>query len=453
MKRGDLPVTRLLEYFRLIGSFALICTGLFYFSQVAAAHELSRQSAVVEVVRQAGPAVVNIRTEQIIRRSGSPIFGFGDSMFEQFFSGFGTPRIYKTQSLGSGVLIDARGYILTNAHVVEQASKIYVALDGQHKEIEATLVGMHERLDLAVIRIEGEEPFPAVKIGSSSDLLLGETVIAIGNPLGLGNSVTTGVVSSTHRRVPMVGGQIGHFIQTDALINPGNSGGPLLNTHGDLIGINTAIARQAQGIGFSIPIDMARRIANDLILRGMVRKPYLGVLPGTVGQMLVRNRGIGGALVTEVDAGSPAEKAGIEIADVILSLDGMIIEGPEEMLQVLDSYTPDDQIRVHLLRGLNEADVYVDLDPMPENYGFRYAENIFGLSVRDSDNGVTVTKVHPESPAAAARVRGGDRIAEIDGVKILTIEDFEQVFLERVGVMPLQFLVVRDNRGYYINLP
>lgn len=446
-------MTRSINCLRIFCFGALVFMGLFCSSQTVQAHEISRQSAVVDVVRQAGPAVVNIRTEQIVRRNRSPVFGFGDSLFDQFFNGFGTPRIYKTQSLGSGVLIDSRGYVLTNAHVVEQASKIFVALDGRHKEIEATLVGVHARLDLAVIKVEDDKAFPYLKLGSSSDLLLGETVIAIGNPLGFGNSVTTGVVSSTHRRVPMEGGQIGHFIQTDALINPGNSGGPLLNTNGDIIGINTAIARQAQGIGFSIPVDMARRIANDLINLGMVRKPYLGVLPGTVGRMLVQDRGVGGALVTEVDAGSPAEKAGIEIADVILSLDGMIIEGPEEMLQVLDSYTPDDEIRVHLLRGRTELDVYVDLIPMPEHYGLKYAENIFGLNVRDSDNGVTVSRVIPESAAADARVRGGDRIAEIDGVKIMTVDDYEQVLLERVGVMPLQFLVVRGNRGYYINLP
>ena len=256
---------RLIKYVRLSGFLFVFLLSACFIPHPVAAHEISRQSAIVDVVSLAGPAVVNIRTEQIVRRGGSAMFGFGDTLFEQFFSGFGTPRIYKTQSLGSGVLIDARGYVLTNAHVVEQASKIYVALDGRHKEIEATLVGIHARLDLAVIKIEGDEPFSSLKMGSSSDLLLGETVIAIGNPLGLGTSVTTGVVSSTHRRVPMAGGQVGHFIQTDALINPGNSGGPLLNIHGDLIGINTAIARQAQGIGFSIPIDMARRIVNDLI--------------------------------------------------------------------------------------------------------------------------------------------------------------------------------------------
>lgn len=419
----------------------------------ASAHEVTRESAVVKVVRAAGPAVVNIRTEQIVRRTGTPAFGFGGSLFDDFFNGFSSPRIYKTQSLGSGAIIDSRGYVLTNAHVVEQASKIYVALDGRHKEVEATLVGVHERLDLAVIKIEGEKPFPSLQMGTSSDLLLGETVIAIGNPLGFGNSVTTGVISSTHRRVPMAGGLVGHFIQSDALINPGNSGGPLLNTRGELIGINTAIARQAQGIGFSIPIDMVRRIARDLIQKGEVRKPYLGILPGTVGQMLVRDRGVGGALVTEIDAGSPAQQAGLQIADVILSLDGMIIESPEELLQVLDSYTPDDQIRIHLLRGTEELDLYADLDSVPKHYGRLYAENIFGFEVKDSANGVRVHRVHSRSPASEAGVRGGDLIVEVAGVEIRTVEDYEQVFLERIGVMPLQFLVVRGNRGYYINLP
>jgi serine protease Do len=423
------------------------------FVQVSVADGVTRQSAVVDVVRQAGPAVVNIRTEQIVERGGAQMFGFGNSLFNDFFRGFSSPRFYKTQSLGSGVLIDSRGFILTNAHVVEQASKIFVALDGRQKEVEATMVGLHVRLDLAVIRIEADGPLPFLEMGTSSDLLLGETVIAIGNPLGLGNSVTTGVVSSIHRRVPMAEGQIGHFIQTDALINPGNSGGPLLNVQGSLIGINTAIASQAQGIGFSIPIDMVKRIATDLIQRKKVRKPYLGVMPGTVAQMMVRNRGVGGALVTEVDSGSPADKAGIQIADIILSLDGMIIESPQEMLQVLDSYTPEDRLRLHLLRGTKELDIYVDLAPVPKNYGLRYARDVFGFKVYDTGGGVVVKQVLSGSPAAAAGVNGGDLIAEVDGVKIETITDFQQVFLERIGVMPLQFLVVRGNRGYYINLP
>lgn len=444
---------RLPEISHLVGKTICSLFFLLFAVTLATAHENPRQSFVVDVVRAAGPAVVNIRTEQIVQRGGAQPFGFGNSLFEEFFRGFSTPRFYKTQSLGSGVLIDSRGYILTNAHVVAQASKIFVALDQQQKELEATLIGVHERLDLAVIRITGEALFPFLKMGRSSDLLLGETVIAIGNPLGLGTSVTTGVVSSTQRRVPMPGGEVGHFIQTDALINPGNSGGPLLNSQGDLIGINTAIARQAQGIGFSIPIDMVERTVNDLILFGAVRKPYLGLLPGTVAQLLVRDRGVGGALVTEVDAGSPAQKAGIQVADVILSLDGLIIESPQEMLQLLDSYTPDDQIRLHLLRERDEIDLYVDLEPIPKNYGLDYAQKIFGFEVRESGQGVIVSRVHAGTPAAAAGLNGGDRVTEVDGVKVRTVAEYEKLFLDRIGVLPLQFLIIRGQRGYYLNLP
>jgi serine protease Do len=453
LKKGRRLINRAVVCQKLICTFVFLFVVLGALSASAVAHEVSRQTAVVDVVREVGPAVVNIRTEQIVQRGGTQMFGFGASLFEEFFRGFSTPRFYKTQSLGSGVIIDPRGYVLTNTHVVEQASKIYVALDGEQKEIEAKLVGVHERLDLAVVQIAGDPPFPYLEMGKSSDLLLGETVIAIGNPLGLGSSVTTGVVSSTHRRVPMPGGQVGHFIQTDALINPGNSGGPLLNTRGDLIGINTAIARQAQGIGFSIPIDMVARTASDLIQCGEVRKSYLGVMPGTVSQLLVRDRGVGGTLVTEVDSGSPAQKGGISVADVILSLDGMIIESPEEMMQLLDSYTPDDQIRFHLLRGNDEIDVYVDLAPFPEHYGLRYAAHLFGFEVRDSVHGVIVSQVHSNSAADAAGLNGGDRVAEVDGVRIKTVGDYEQVFLERIGLMPLQFLIVRGDRGYYLNLP
>ncbi|PLY03630.1 MAG: serine protease Do [Desulfuromonas sp.] len=428
--------------------FSLICL----LPMAGKASEL-RRSPVVDVVAKAGPAVVNIRTEQIIKRRGSPLFGFGDSFFEEFFRGFGPTRVYKTQSLGSGVIVDSRGYILTNAHVIEQASKIYVALSGKQKEIEATLVGVHEKLDLAVIRIAEGDDYPFLKPGRANDLILGETVIAIGNPLGLGNSVTTGVVSSTHRRVPMSDGIVGHFIQTDALINPGNSGGPLLNIEGDLIGINTAIASQAQGIGFSIPIDLAKRIVSDLIDFGKVRKPYLGLLPGNVNRALVRSRGIGGVLVTDVDIGSPAGQAGFSLADVILDLDGMPVESPAELMQVLDSYTPGHRVVFKVLRGQDEITLSALLTEMPENYGLRYSRQLFGLVVQASARGVVVDKVVEDSYAAKARIRAGDRIAEVEGIAISDINTYIDVIEQNLGKLPLSFLIVRDNRGYYIDLP
>jgi len=426
----------------LIGNLALAADGA-----------ASRRTPVVSVVEKAGPAVVNIRTEQIVKRRGSPLFGFGDSIFEEFFRGFGPTRVFKTQSLGSGVIIDPRGYILTNAHVIEQASKIFVALPGEQKEVEAQLIGMQERLDLAVIRITGNGTYPAVHLGTSDDLILGETVVAIGNPLGLGNSVTTGVVSSTHRRVPMEGGFVGHFIQTDALINPGNSGGPLLNINGDLIGINTAIASQAQGIGFSIPIDMARRITGDLIEYGKVRKPWLGILPGNVNQALVRSRGVGGVLVTDVEHDSPAAAAGIELADVVLSIDGMTVESPREMMQLLDSYPPGNKVALELLRGTDVVTREVLLAPLPENYGLTYSRRVFGIKVKNRHDGVAIAGVVDGSHAANARLRAGDLITEVAGMKVDNVESYAQILEDNLGELPLTFLVVRDNRGYYINLP
>lgn len=412
-----------------------------------------RRSAVVEVAEKVGPAVVNIRTEQIVRRRSSPFFGFGGSLFDDFFRGFGETRVYKTQSLGSGVLIDPKGYVLTNAHVIEQASKIFVALAGEQKEREATLVGADEQLDIAVIRVSGEGPFLAIEMARSDDLILGETVVAIGNPLGLGNSVTTGVVSSPHRRVPMGEGFVGHFIQTDALINPGNSGGPLLNIDGDLIGINTAIASQAQGIGFSIPIDMAKRVVNDLITFGQARIPYLGIMPGNVNQALVRSRGVGGVLVTEVEDGSPATVAGIEIADVILSIDGMTVESPREMRQLLGSYTPDSEIELEILRGMEVLKRSVPLQPLPDQYGLLYSSRVFGLEVADGLEGVLISRVVPDSYAEKARIRVGDRISEIAGQETATVAAYEDVMVRHLGEIPLSFLVIRDNRGYYISLP
>ncbi len=414
---------------------------------------VERRTPIVAAVEKAGPAVVNIRTEQIVQRRSAPLFGFGDSIFEEFFRNFAPQRTYRTQSIGSGVIIDPRGYILTNAHVIEQASKIYVAVPGHQREVEATLVGEDERMDLAVIRIEATGPVPYLPPANSSDLLLGETVIAIGNPLGLGYSVTTGIVSSSNRRLPVGNGVVSVFIQTDALINPGNSGGPLLNINGELIGINTAIAKQAQGIGFSIPIDIAKRILNDLIEYGRIRQAFMGILPGNIGKALARSRGAGGVLVTEVEPGSPAGRAGIELADVILALDDVVVESPTEFVNLLATYTPDDQVRVAVLRGTEELTLEVSLTAIPDGYGLSYGERHFGFVVRDASPGVAVSRVEPGSPADRVGIRAGDLVAEIDGERVTDVKQFGDQMLRRLGRFPVSFLIVRGNRGYYVDLP
>ncbi|NIQ08706.1 MAG: trypsin-like serine protease, partial [Gammaproteobacteria bacterium] len=253
-----------------------ILLGVILLGMSSALFAYERRSAVVETVEKAGPAVVNIRTEQIVQRRTTPFFGFGDSFFDDFFSQFAPTRKYRTQAIGSGAIIDSSGILVTNAHVVEKASKIFVALPGERREREAILVGIDHLTDLAVIKVESEKPLPSLDFAKDDSLYLGETVIAIGNPLGLENSVTTGVVSAPKRRLPDGEGGVSVFIQTDALINPGNSGGPLLDINGDLIGINTAIAQQAQGIGFAVPIKVVRRVVNDLIVHGRIRPVYTG---------------------------------------------------------------------------------------------------------------------------------------------------------------------------------
>lgn len=304
-----------------------------------------RHTPIVQAVAKAGPAVVNIRTEQIVKRRTTPFFGFSDPFFEQFFHNYGTTRTYKTQALGSGVIIDAKGYVLTNAHVIDKASRIFVALPGERRELEASLIGKAPRLDVAVVKINRKGPYPALQPGRSDDLLLGETVIAIGNPLGLGHSVTTGIVSAAHRRLAVDETHTSFFIQTDALINPGNSGGPLLNINGELIGINTAIIQQAQGIGFSIPIDMVKRILPSLLANGKVPRAYLGLTVEELGKQATDDLG-GGVLVREVEKGSPAAKAGLRFGDVLSSIDGVDLDSPTDFFSLLETFVPGNTITV-----------------------------------------------------------------------------------------------------------
>lgn len=412
-----------------------------------------RRTPVVAAVESAGAAVVNIRTEQIVQRRSSSFFGFGGSLFDEFFRDFGPQRVYRTQSLGSGVLIDPRGYVLTNAHVIEKASKIYVALPGRTKEVEATLVGADEHIDLAVVRLEGEWQLPHLEFASLWDLMLGETVIAIGNPLGLGHSVTTGVVSSPRRRLAIEDGFFGVFIQTDALINPGNSGGPLININGELIGINTAIASQAQGIGFSIPGNVAQRVAADLIGYGRVRPAFIGLVPGAVSRAMVQARGGGGVLVTEVEGGSPAAEAGIEVADVILAIDGVAVESQGEFFDLLSTYTPDDQVKIRLLRGIEELERPLRLASLPQGYGFAYGKRNFGLVVAEGGDAAVVRQVVPGSPAQKAGILPGDLVAEIGGQQVADVDAYRLLMEENIGRFPLRFLIVRGNRGYYLSLP
>ena len=414
-----------------------------------------RHTAIVQAVETSSPAVVNIRTEQIVERRDNPLFGFGGSLFEEFFSQFSRPPAYTTESLGSGVVIDPSGLVLTNAHVIAKASKIYIALPGQPREIEGRLVGYDDLLDLALVRLptrDSGQPYPHLRLGRADDLMVGESVIAIGNPLGLGSSITTGVVSGPLRALSLDDDFTAIFIQTDALINPGNSGGPLININGELIGINTAIARQAQGIGFAIPVDVVRRVLPELVSQGRVRRSFLGIVPGATGSAFAADRGFGGVLVTELLENSPAARAGIQLADVILELDRVPVKSPRELHNFLRSYPPGGKVRIRYLRGMQEASVDVVLETFAAGTALEYAVRTFGFSV-EGNGGLRVREVAEGSPAAKIGIEPGDRIVEVAGRRLSGLSDYRAVIEEHFGLLPLTFLVVRGNQGYYIDLP
>ena len=261
-------------FYALVKSQILI---IFLFGSVTWAENDNRRTPIVKAVERVGASVVNINTEEVAPAVRNPFRDSRNPFFDQFFKEFFPSRDNNRRSLGSGVIIHPEGYILTNEHVVSKATIIKVTLIDK-REFDARLVGSDIKSDLAVIKIETNENLPHVSLGRSDDLMIGETVIAIGNPFGLQHTVTTGIISALHRSIKGGGNRVyREFIQLDASINPGNSGGPLLNIEGSLIGINTAIFKQAEGIGFAIPINKAKRIINDLIRYGKVRRGWLGV--------------------------------------------------------------------------------------------------------------------------------------------------------------------------------
>src|SRR6266487_3040818 len=285
----------------------------------------ARRSLVVEAVEKASPAVVNVSTEQIVEQRRSPFPFPQDPFFEEFFRDFvdPRPRRFKTTSLGSGVIVAADGTIMTNVHVIERASRIHVTLADQ-REFDATLVGADADADIAIVRVKAGGDLPHIPFGSAADLMIGETVIAIGNPFGLSHTVTTGVVSAVGRSLHDEDRTYTDFIQTDASINPGNSGGPLID-------INTAIYGKAQGIGFAIPVDRARRVMKDLVSYGEVRHAWIGLVVQDLTPELAQHFGVRrGVVVAQVDPKSPAETAGVARGEAIVKVDGRDVASREE---------------------------------------------------------------------------------------------------------------------------
>ena len=402
----------------------------------------SRRSEIVEVVDKVAPAVVNISAEQTVRRARS--------VFDQFFLGL-DPRPAK--SLGSGVIIDPKGIILTNDHVISGASRIIATTKGG-QELACELVGSDADNDLAVLRVKKVgAALPTIKLGTSSDLLIGETVVAIGNPFGLSNTVTAGVLSALGRSVPGDNQRVyNDFIQIDAPINPGNSGGPVVNIQGDLIGIATAIiGGGAQGIGFAIPVDRARRIVSDLVKFGHVKPVWVGLHGRTVASREEEGRPKG-FRVRSIDPGSPAEKAGIKPGDQILSVDATAIDSPEAFETALSTRGPGRPMKLVLKNGAAERTVTVSGQDPPADYGMRVLRDL-GISVRPASRGLRISIVDAKGAAAQAGLETGDILLGLNGAAVTDLEEVNKILARDQSRSTLVMIVGRGSWEYTLTFP
>ncbi|UCD91157.1 MAG: Do family serine endopeptidase [Desulfobacterales bacterium] len=430
-----------------------------------------RENAVVRAVRKVSPVVVNISTEFEVRTRTNPFSGFGfDSYFDSFFRDFFEPgfeRRYKRTSLGSGVIIDGkRGFILTNEHVIKKTGAINVVLkDG--REFSAHIVGADPDSDLAVLRITSKKPLPGIEMGDSDDIMIGETVFAIGNPFGFSNTVTTGVISATNRSFRVGDTAYHDFIQTDASINPGNSGGPLLNINGDLIGINTAIYAKAQGIGFAIPINKAKRIVSDLIKYGEVVHAWIGITVQKIDKRLSQYLNLSenkGVLVQKVEKSSPAHKAGISNGDIILSVGKTTIYSEKDYQAVRRDFAEGKTIDINILRDGKEKRFLVKATVFPKELAMDLAYNLLGITVEnlslknryqyktDAREGVVIADLHPQSYLAHIGARPGDIIRQMNDITINNTNDFEKAVIKYRQKSSVVILLQRGNQLYNITV-
>lgn len=431
-----------------------------------------------ELYEKQGPTVVNISTTQTIHGGGQAMMPFPnvpeDDPFYEFFKRFGQPggqgpQDYKTQSLGSGFIISSDGYILTNAHVVNDADEVIVKLTDK-REFKAKIVGIDRRSDVSLLKIDATN-LPKVTLGDPAQLKVGEWVAAIGAPFGLENTVTAGIVSAKGRALPQE--NYVPFIQTDVAINPGNSGGPLFNLRGEVVGINSQIYSRSggyMGLSFAIPIDVAMDVQNQLRAGGRVARGWLGIGIQEITKELADSFGMkntNGALVAGVEKGSPAEKAGLDAGDVILRFDGKPVAASSDLPRIVGSTKPGKEVTVELLRRGSVKNIAVTVGEMPADdkdearpaRGPAKAEpNRLGLAVREltpqqkkkinGKNGVLV--IGSESAAAQAGIRRGDVILAVNNSEVQSAEQFNKLVMAVPSGKTIALLVLRGDNTLYV---
>ncbi len=408
----------------------------------------ARRTPVVVVAHNVLPSVVNIQTESTIRRREV------DPFFDPWgFFGGGT---YTAQALGSGFVWSSDGIIVTNNHVVEGASRISVNFqDGT--QLPARLIGVDPDSDVAVLRVNASHLVPA-PIGTSSDLMIGETVVAVGNPYGLSGTVTTGVVSALGRSVPSkeAGRTFTDFIQTDASINPGNSGGPLLNIEGKVIGINTAIYANAQGIGFAIPVDRAKKVVQDLLRYGQVRSAWIGAVTSTITPEEARRLGIRtsrGALVERVFSGSPAQAAGLKPGDVITAVNGKQVDSREAFTTYTATTSSGQSVAMNVSRGGTPHTVQVRAVDPPQGLGLAILQDIAGLRVRNSGGNVVIDEVTGGSRADKIGLAPGDLVVGVNGDEVHSTKELDDALVRGEDRSSIVLSVARDRYVYNLTFP
>src|SRR5215470_6030617 len=428
-----------------------------------------------ELAENVRPGVVNI---QVVKKVKNVAFGsrnfpgnpFGEnSPFGDFFGPFseGNPSpAPQQQGVGSGFVMSRDGYILTNNHVVEDADQIKVKL-ATGKEYDGKVVGRDPKTDLALVKIDASD-LHALPLGNSDELKVGSWVVAVGSPFGLEQTVTAGIVSAKGRAIGS--GPYDNFIQTDASINPGNSGGPLINTKGEVVGINTAILAQGKGIGFAIPINMAKDIAPQLQEKGHVTRGWLGVSIQEMTPEVAQSFGLKdnkGALVAQVMSGSPAEKADIEQGDVIVEFDGKAISESKDLPQVVASTPVGKSVNVKVLRNGKTLDRSVKISEMEETnvaVANAPAHKTLGITVQNltpeiarrlrvkNDTGVVVTGVEPGSPAANAGIQTGDVIREVNRKPVKDVDDLRQKVEQAKDQNNILLLVKRGENNMFASV-
>jgi serine protease Do len=425
-------------------------------------------SPFTSLVEKLAPSVVNVKVSKI-EKVAFPWPHFPEGPFRDFFDNPQLPQNRILQGAGSGVIISEEGYILTNNHVVEGAKEVEITLADQ-REFKGKIVGRDPKTDLAVLKINAGNNLPAANLGDSNQLKVGDWVLAIGNPFGLSQTVTAGIVSAKGRVIGA--GPYDDFIQTDASINPGNSGGPLFNMKGEVVGINTAIVPNGQGIGFAIPVNTAKPLVPQLVAKGEVTRGYLGVniqsiTPDLAAAMKLEGRK--GALVADVVSGSPADKAGIKHGDVIVAYDGKAVEDSHDLPAAVAATPVDKEVTVTVIRDGKEHKVSariakLDSEETIAEKPVHAAHGKWGLQLQDlnpeiarklgskADHGVVVVNVQPGSPADLASIQQGDLILEVNRHPVKSAKEVKEQVAKANGSDSLLLLVQNDQGSRYILL-